>query len=84
MQMYPSCMTNSTQRNISDLDYFMGGKLPTLVVGSNANMFVCLFVHLQKALSFNNTIVHRIVQDFVIQMGDVVENDGTGGKNRPY
>jgi len=32
-------------------------------------------------LSYNNTIVHRIVQDFVIQMGDVVENDGTGGRS---
>ncbi|XP_072037738.1 peptidyl-prolyl cis-trans isomerase B-like [Amphiura filiformis] len=34
-----------------------------------------------KALTYNNTIVHRIVQDFVIQMGDVVENDGTGGRS---
>ncbi|XP_072037736.1 peptidyl-prolyl cis-trans isomerase B-like [Amphiura filiformis] len=34
-----------------------------------------------KKLSYNNTIVHRLVQDFVIQMGDVVEMDGSGGRS---
>ncbi|XP_071488669.1 peptidyl-prolyl cis-trans isomerase B-like [Diadema antillarum] len=34
-----------------------------------------------KRLSYNNTQVHRIVPDFVIQMGDVTEGDGTGGKS---
>ncbi|XP_063956128.1 peptidyl-prolyl cis-trans isomerase B-like [Lytechinus pictus] len=34
-----------------------------------------------KRLSYNNTQVHRIVHDFVIQMGDVTEGDGTGGKS---
>ena len=43
-------------------------------------IFCISFLKLQKKLSYNNTIVHRIVQDFVIQMGDVVENDGTGGR----
>lgn len=33
----------------------------------------------RERLSYNNTAVHRIVSDFVIQMGDVTEGDGTGG-----
>ncbi|XP_033634880.1 peptidyl-prolyl cis-trans isomerase B-like [Asterias rubens] len=33
----------------------------------------------RERLSYNDTVVHRIVSDFVIQMGDVTEGDGTGG-----
>jgi len=33
----------------------------------------------EKTLEYKNSPVHRIVQDFVIQMGDITEGDGTGG-----
>lgn len=36
----------------------------------------------QTSLTYNNTIVHRVVPDFVIQMGDVTDGDGTGGEFR--
>ncbi len=35
----------------------------------------------QKKLSYKNTKIHRIVPDFVIQMGDITTGDGTGGEN---
>ncbi|XP_071952515.1 peptidyl-prolyl cis-trans isomerase B-like [Antedon mediterranea] len=34
-----------------------------------------------KNMSYNNTIVHRVVPDFVIQMGDISNGDGTGGRS---
>ncbi|XP_033750424.1 peptidyl-prolyl cis-trans isomerase-like [Pecten maximus] len=33
----------------------------------------------RKTLHYQNTPIHRIVPDFVIQMGDVINGDGTGG-----
>ena len=33
----------------------------------------------QERLSYKNTPVHRIVPDFVVQMGDITVGDGTGG-----
>ena len=33
-------------------------------------------------LHYKNTLIHRIVPDFVIQMGDVTIGDGTGGTRR--
>jgi len=33
----------------------------------------------EKKLHYKNTTIHRIVPDFVLQMGDVTENDGSGG-----
>ncbi|KAK2142162.1 hypothetical protein LSH36_989g00001 [Paralvinella palmiformis] len=32
-----------------------------------------------RKLHYKNTIVHRVVPDFVIQMGDITTGDGTGG-----
>merc|ERR1712142_1179430 len=32
-----------------------------------------------KNMAYFNTTVHRVVQDFVIQMGDITQGDGTGG-----
>ncbi|XP_064653321.1 peptidyl-prolyl cis-trans isomerase B-like [Lineus longissimus] len=33
----------------------------------------------KRKLSYKNTPIHRIVADFVIQMGDITIGDGTGG-----
>lgn len=35
----------------------------------------------RKDLHYKGTKIHRIVRDFVIQMGDVVDKDGTGGES---
>ena len=32
-----------------------------------------------KVLTYKNNRVHRVIQDFVIQLGDIVENNGEGG-----
>ena len=32
-----------------------------------------------QLLSYRNTKIHRIVPDFVVQMGDITKGDGTGG-----
>ncbi|OWF54073.1 peptidyl-prolyl cis-trans isomerase-like [Mizuhopecten yessoensis] len=37
--------------------------------------------NIRKQLHYKDTPIHRIVQDFVIQMGDVVNGDGTGGES---
>ena len=34
----------------------------------------------QESLHYKGTKIHRIVKDFVIQMGDITVGDGTGGK----
>ncbi|XP_033119236.1 peptidyl-prolyl cis-trans isomerase A2-like [Anneissia japonica] len=34
-----------------------------------------------KNMSYKNTIIHRVVPDFVIQMGDITSGDGTGGRS---
>lgn len=35
----------------------------------------------RETLHYKNTPIHRIVPDFVIQMGDITVGDGTGGKS---
>ena len=34
----------------------------------------------QTNLHYKNSPIHRIVPDFVLQMGDITVGDGTGGK----
>ena len=50
------------------------------------NPVVLLFrlLLLQRTLHYVGTPVHRVVPDFVIQMGDVMNKDGTGGKIYAY
>lgn len=38
-----------------------------------------LRLFLQKTLTYKRSIIHRIVPDFIIQMGDITVGDGTGG-----
>ena len=39
---------------------------------------------LQVDLKYRGTAVHRIVKDFVVQMGDTTVGDGTGGTPQYY
>jgi cyclophilin family peptidyl-prolyl cis-trans isomerase len=35
----------------------------------------------KKKLHYLGTKIHRIVEDFVIQGGDIISNDGSGGES---
>jgi len=39
------------------------------------------FTRAKQTLTYKNSIIHRIVADFVIQMGDITTGDGSGGKS---
>jgi len=61
------------------------GKIVIGVFGDVCPMTALNFVTLAKGfnrgnreISFKNSPIHRIVKDFVIQMGDVTVHDGTG------
>lgn len=45
----------------------------------NAPNTVNNFIELAKAGKYDNTIFHRVINDFMIQGGDYENNDGTGG-----
>lgn len=63
------------------------GRFTVAVFGEDAPATVMNFVSLARGwrsakgdmLHYKNTPVHRIVPDFVVQMGDVARKDGTGG-----
>lgn len=38
------------------------------------------YVCTQEQLHYKDSIIHRVVPDFLIQMGDVTVKDGTGGR----
>ena len=33
----------------------------------------------KRLFSYKNSRIHRVVQDFILQMGDITKNDGSGG-----
>ncbi|PAA76965.1 hypothetical protein BOX15_Mlig007442g4, partial [Macrostomum lignano] len=62
------------------------GKFTVAVFGEAAPMTTMNFVSLARGykfrgenLHYKNTPVHRVVPDFVVQMGDITTGDGTGG-----
>lgn len=66
------------------------GRFTVGLMGETAPMTVLNFVKLVKGfkkgqskseLGYKKSYIHRIVQDFVIQMGDITVGDGTGGES---
>jgi len=64
------------------------GRFVIAVFGDVAPMTTLNFVSLAKGyqrgkdkLWYKDTKVHRIVPDFVVQLGDITDGDGTGGKS---
>lgn len=65
------------------------GKFTIGVFGETAPMSSMNFISIargykrgkEKKLTYANTVVHRIVPDFVVQMGDITRGDGFGGKS---
>lgn len=67
------------------------GRFTVAVFGETAPMTTMNFVALARGytsnsktgskLHYKNSPIHRVVPDFVIQMGDVVNGDGTGGRS---
>jgi len=64
------------------------GRFTIALFGETAPMTVMNFVSITKGykrgtefLHYKNTPIHRIVPDFVLQMGDITIGDGTGGKS---
>jgi len=65
------------------------GRFVIGVFGDAAPMTTLNFVSLAKGygpsgkdkLGYKDTVVHRIVPDFVVQLGDITNGDGTGGKS---
>ena len=64
------------------------GRFVVAVFGETAPMTALNFVSLARGyqrspkarkLSYKNSLVHRVVQDFVVQMGDITKGDGSGG-----
>jgi len=62
------------------------GRFTIALFGDTAPMTVLNFASITKGykrgkskLEYKGSVVHRIVQDFVIQMGDVTKGDGSGG-----
>ena len=62
------------------------GRFTIALFGDTAPMTVLNFASIAKGynrgrnkLNYKGSNVHRIVQDFVVQMGDVTKGDGTGG-----
>ncbi|ELU04597.1 hypothetical protein CAPTEDRAFT_47195, partial [Capitella teleta] len=64
------------------------GRFTVALFGEIAPLTVMNFVAITKGyrsnehlLHYKGSNVHRIVQDFCIQMGDITKGDGTGGRS---
>ena len=64
------------------------GRFVVAVFGETAPMTTLNFVSIARGyklrdttLFYKGTNIHRIVPDFVVQMGDVINGDGTGGRS---
>lgn len=64
------------------------GRFTVALFGETAPMTAMNFAAIAKGYSrgrdklhYKNTPIHRVVPDFVIQMGDVVNGDGTGSRS---
>ncbi|KAL3865701.1 hypothetical protein ACJMK2_043063 [Sinanodonta woodiana] len=64
------------------------GRVVVALFGDTTPMTVMNFAAITKGfkrgrekLSYKNSKVHRVVPDFIIQMGDITVGDGTGGKS---
>lgn len=64
------------------------GRFVVALFGDTAPMTVMNFVSITRGykrgkeeFTYKDTPVHRIVPDFVVQMGDITVGDGTGGKS---
>lgn len=64
------------------------GRFVIALFGDVAPMTVMNFAAITRGykrgnenLHYKNTYIHRIVPDFVIQMGDITTGDGTGGRS---
>jgi hypothetical protein len=63
------------------------GRFTVALFGETAPMTAMNFAAIAKGYSrgrdklhYKNTPIHRVVPDFVVQMGDVVNGDGTGSE----
>ena len=64
------------------------GKFTVALFGEVAPMTVLNFASISKgykrsslSLHYKNSPIHRVVPDFVIQMGDITRGDGSGGRS---
>merc|ERR1711993_201319 len=75
-------------RNLDGPGQDFRGIFTIALFGDVAPMTVLNFASITKGykrgndnLPYKGNPIHRIVQDFVVQMGDVTRGDGTGGKS---
>jgi len=64
------------------------GRFTVALFGDTAPMTVLNFASItrgykrgKESLAYKESPIHRIVPDFVVQMGDVTKGDGTGGRS---